>query len=551
MTRCTLRRCLASAADARVTAGLEVYLRLRERDARTIDSAPTDSALTGTASATPETNARGTGLPLWLIVAGVAAGLALRLWVLRGPLGAMDSDESVSALVSRQILHGHYFAFIPQLEAGGTLMAWPRALVLWIFGPDRVLTKGIESATFALACLAVWRVGRLLFDERTGQLAGLLLWVYPAAAIWESTKVMLYYTPATVAGVCVMWLCVRLDRETRTTDIVLLGFVGGLSLWLHPMALYVGVPAVGWLIARRPKLLLSLWKAIPAALLGALPWIGFNLRHDFASLKQPLGPPPSTYSQRFIGFFDSLLPRDLGLRHFYAGDWFLPPFSVLLYAAVFVGLLVAVRRWHGPRTLLLTVAMAYPFVFAYPKSSIFNAEPRYGMPLLPTIALLLAYVAMRLPRPKVVAPAALAVAVLITGAGLHRVIQTTDAIKPAVLRSAPTGELWAYLERNHVEKVYAEYWVGYRLVWEDRQPLTVLPIAGDYYQLTVHSDGTGASTAVFLRGSGVDQRWIALMTKLGHSTQVDDVGAFVAVRTDAVVPVSEMLGVLDRPTGAN
>src|SRR5689334_19051280 len=76
------------------------------------------------------------GLPLWLIAAAAVTGVVLRCFVLAGPLGGLDSDEAVSALVSREVTHGRFPALIPGLRAGGTLLAYPRAVVLALTGPN-------------------------------------------------------------------------------------------------------------------------------------------------------------------------------------------------------------------------------------------------------------------------------------------------------------------------------------------------------------------------------------------------------------------------------
>ena len=151
-----------------------------------------------------------TDCPRWLIAAVVATGVALRWFVLASPLGGLDSDEAVSALVSREISHGRFPALIPGLRAGGTLLAYPRALVLALTGQSSLAAKLCEVAVFAAACVVVWRVGRRMFSERHGQIAALLMWIYPAATVWDSTKVRLYYTVALLLVALGMLFALRL-----------------------------------------------------------------------------------------------------------------------------------------------------------------------------------------------------------------------------------------------------------------------------------------------------------------------------------------------------
>src|SRR5690348_7743800 len=53
------------------------------------------------------------------VLVGVA--IALRVWVLRSPVGRADSDEAVVALMARAILHGHHPTFFWGQPYGGTL----------------------------------------------------------------------------------------------------------------------------------------------------------------------------------------------------------------------------------------------------------------------------------------------------------------------------------------------------------------------------------------------------------------------------------------------
>src|SRR5206468_3699382 len=84
-------------------------------------------------------------------------------------------------------------------------------------------------------------------------------------------------------GALVLWLALLLDEEARAWRIAAIGLVLGLALWETVQAVAVIVPALAWLTIRRPRIWLRAWIAVPGLVLGALPWLISNLRHDWWS----------------------------------------------------------------------------------------------------------------------------------------------------------------------------------------------------------------------------------------------------------------------------
>lgn len=485
--------------------------------------------------------------PLWLLVVA-CTGLVLRAYVLQSPIGGFDADEATSALVSRQVLDGELPAFIRPLHHGGTILAYPRAPLLALFGPSALVMKLTEVAVYAAACLVAWRVGRRVFGERAAQLGAAVMWVYPPATVWETTKVMLYYTPAVLVSQCVLLICLRLHRETSRRDVAVLGLLMGLSVWIHPIALYVGVPACAWLFARRPQLLRDAWLAVPTGLLGMLPWLWSNLRGGWGSLEQPTGSVDSSFWGRLQGFFEALLPRLAGLRDQYLGDWYLKPLSGVVYVALMVAALVALRRWKDERTLLLTVAIAYPFLFAVPRNSVFVDEPRYGMALLPVLALCVGYAIERVARRELLAVGAIGVLSIISIVSLrHVVVESATRTGLDVLRPVDTDELWPVLREQGITEAYADYWIGMRLQFEQREPFTLLPLNSYYLDYRYTAPAEGSRHAIFAVDSPLVDRWSALVRANGLDPRIRTTEHFVIVETSAPMPFAATLGVLERP----
>src|SRR5438093_64127 len=73
----------------------------------------------------------------------------------------------------------------------------------------------------------------------------------------------------------------RLDAQPSRRELALFGFVLGFSFWQTDEIVVVAVPVLVWLTVRRPRLWRESWVALPGLVLGVLPWLLSNLRHDW------------------------------------------------------------------------------------------------------------------------------------------------------------------------------------------------------------------------------------------------------------------------------
>ena len=87
------------------------------------------------------------------------------------------------------------------------------------------------------------------------------------------------------------------------------------------MIVFVTVPAICWLVWRRPGVLRQAWIAAAFAAAGAALWIREALVNDFAPLRQGPEPGDDTYLDHLNTFFSADLPMALGLRIPFSLDW--------------------------------------------------------------------------------------------------------------------------------------------------------------------------------------------------------------------------------------
>jgi Dolichyl-phosphate-mannose-protein mannosyltransferase len=400
---------------------------------------------------------------LLLGLSGAAVGTALRVWAALLPQGALDADEAVVGLMTRGILHGTLPVFFPGQGYGGTQESFLAAPLVAVFGLETWAIRIVVVALWAASAILVWRIGLRVLDEQRAVLAATLFWIWPTYFDWKSTRAHGFYGAELFLGLVVLLLVLRLaDRVTRR-DLVLLGLALGCGLWASPQVAIVALPALGWLVWRRHEVVRGWTWVVPAALVGGLPWLLGNLRHDWYSLHP--GHNEGPWTAHLHNLVVATLPEALGLRLAWSFEWLGGAVvGYLIYAALAAGFVwLLVRRPPRLTPLLLIVAIFPLFYFISPYTWL-QSEPRYLTLVLPVFALLIAYVLTTPVR----AAAALACALALTVAGFveldrHDVVafRTEGTAVPANLDPALDT-----LRAHHIGYAFASYWIAWRLTFE-------------------------------------------------------------------------------------
>lgn len=468
---------------------------------------------------------------IWpLLALAAAAGVILRLAIHASSLGVLDADEAVWGLMSRHVLDGDVSAFYWGQGYGGTqeaILGAPLVVVSSSVWAIRVVPVLLTAA----AVIVVWRVGRRTIGEPAATVAAAVFWVWPAYVVWKSTRAHGFYGSGLVLGSLVLLLVLRLAERRSLRDTALLGLTIGLGVWQTPQIVPIVLPAVAWLVFRRRSVLRDVWAAVPLALVGALPWILSNLRHDWWSFEIDSGDTP--YLSRLRGFFSATLPMTLGLRIPFTSEWLGgPALAAAVYALVVVALGVVAWRCRSSNVLLLVaVVCAYPFLYALSPSTWITDEPRYVVMVVPSIVLLLS-LPLTTPRR---AWTGLAVALALTIVVLLRIPgpefdrRVGEEYVPRDL-----GPLVAELDRRAINSVFAGYWIAYPLLF--RTDERIVAAEADLATLAVH-DGrvlpklprrptdirwrpyddavrrTPEPGWVFVAGSDAQRRWQPLLVR--------------------------------------
>ena len=381
--------------------------------------------------------------------------------------------------MARHLLRGHWSSFFWNQSYGGTIETILTAGLFGVFGTSTLALKLVPTVLYAVAAVLVWRVGRRTVGERSARVAGALFWIWPAYFVWRSTKAFGFYSSGLVLGLVAMLTALRLVERDRRRDFIFLGLAFGLGWWASPQVLILALPSLIWLLWRRPRAARGWPWIVPAAVLGALPWLVANARHGWYSLHSEQA------STSMVGHLHNLvspnLQTALGLRVPFSLAWLVGPlagwilFVLVLAACAAIGF----RRRAGIAPLLLA-GVIFLVLYVVSPYTYLTAEPRYLTFVLPIIVLVIS-ATLRRPAPVIVG---LAIACGMSIAGLaimerqHLTLVSVDgASVPADFQP-----LIRTLGQARVHDVFASYWVAYRLGFESRERIIASPSRQIHYE---------------------------------------------------------------------
>jgi 4-amino-4-deoxy-L-arabinose transferase-like glycosyltransferase len=401
------------------------------------------------------------------LAVALTVGIVIRVWVLKLPIGAYDSDEAIWTLMARHVIDGRFPVYFWGQGYGGTLEVYLMAPFVWLLGGGilggRVVVIGLDLVATAL----VWLVGRRVLDDKRALVAAAIFWMWPAYEIWRATRIQGMYVSGQILALLAIYLVLRLAERPRRGDAFAFGVVAGLAAWQTLQVLPILLVALGWLAWRRPAAYrLTLIGAL-GALLAALPAMVVNVYHHWWFTWH--APGNGTYVSHLRGFFTAVLPQALGVRVPFSLDWLLTaPVGIMVTAAAVVGTCaLLVRHRRDEVGLLALIAVGFPFIYAISGYTWLVSEPRYAFVLAPVIALL---VATPLRRP----PLAAAVLILVAALSLAgmRAIANDDGIdvrNGEIVMRPDLKPLLKALDERRITRAVSEYWLSYRVILATRE----------------------------------------------------------------------------------
>jgi hypothetical protein len=461
----------------------------------------------------------------------IGAAIGVRVWILTGPLGRVDGDEAIVGLMAMAFRHGHTSSMFWGQNYGGTIEPGLTGIAFFLTGRSSWALKLVPVALAGLAALTLWRVALRVLDPRAARFAAALALVYPPFFLWWSTKARGFYWVSLVLVLAALLYAMRLVADFRRRDVAIFGALLGVCWWTSPQTIFVLLPLGAWLAVRVRRHWRDLWPAVPAALVGAGPWLWWNLHHGWRSLSLPDSIVQSTYLGRLHVLFTQTVPEMLALRAPYTHDWLLGAVGIATYAAVLVAFVVftvvVIRAGGTQRTRwepLLAIMIGFPLVYALPSRTWYTGEPRYVLLLVP-VAVILLCAHLTTVRRQVIA---LGIALVLATTMLSTIGHANDSAALKEGHPADVTPLIAALHARHIRTLYANYWIAYPITFESGQSILATS-TGDMRDTSLEHavDRSSPSTYVVERNSIAETRLDRDLRRLQVHYERATIGRFV------------------------
>lgn len=424
-----------------------------------------------------------------------------------------DADEILRGLCAFRIMRWEHPVFYVA-ERLGSVAGYLTALLFWIFGVSRASLAAGPVVTGALT-LGVWY---LFLQEALGRrlaLFALPFAVFPSPAFLHWTTQPNTYPEIVFLCAAALWLAARLACGGRSPwTVCAFGVSVGLAWWASLLSLGCTFPALIWVAWRRRDLLRPRAAARFTAgfVLGALPWLAYNVRHPLNSLRGTAlirpssGPAALLDNARFLAA-DNLRELIASVKNYELGPnpvthALQKPVLAMVLLAVFATLMVFPLRRLGRGRQELEREAARPEVNALPLlaliavlapllviASVAGADRsvtvvRYLLPLYLIVPALLA--------PPLAALAARSRAAAAAGTAAILVFNLAAAPLPGTAkrqlltaRAVHDQQLLALLETQRVGAVAGSFWRVYPINFLSRERIRAIPMQqeDDYYRV--------------------------------------------------------------------
>ena len=435
-----------------------------------------------------------------LILIGSALRAAYAFPVHRFPA---DADCLMAGLRAFRILEGQFPVFLmpPRI---GSLECYGHALAFSILGVSRASLSMTPLVSGILLLVVFATLSKLILGPRLGLVSLLLLAVPPASYLFWTYMPNSYAETMLLSG-AFLTLAAKMDASGETAaGLAGLGLLGGLSWWQSLLTLGCVLPSAAWYFLRSPRhlgrrtLLFSL-----ASLVGASPWIVFNIHHRFASLRESYAAAPVSSLEQSVSnaayvatdaipeLFASVNPERAAApyRAVHRTSQILT--LALCVVSALIALFVATRRGRDSnraddrrrecdylRLLLIIGAFVCLLPIVSRAGDSRGLVSRYVILLMLVMPILVAWLLALMARRSLLVAALLLLCVLLSNVWAYA-LPGTIRRETASRDAAATDQLVDFLRARKIDAICGDYWPVYGINFLTRESIVAAPLDQD------------------------------------------------------------------------
>jgi len=259
-------------------------------------------------------------------------------------LGTFRSDQAIESSHTLEILRGK-----PRLIGiktsvsevrNGAVMYYILAPLLWLFGYDPVAGGVLQSLLSLSTIPLIFLLGKKLKDNFTGILAAFFVSTSPLLVSYSRQTLLAFY-PLFFSGLILFLFSKVLEKFNIKINLIL-GFLLGFMLQIHYLTItFFGLTLItAPFFLKRRKLYSFYTSLIIGFLIGLLPLIIFELRHEFFNTKMALSYFKQSESLAFSKqYLLNFWPLVLG-KLLFAHNYWLGLLSLLLIISTALGKII-------------------------------------------------------------------------------------------------------------------------------------------------------------------------------------------------------------------
>ena len=478
----------------------------------------------------------------------------------------IDSDEAILGLMAKHILSGEFPLITWVQPHGGTLEAYLNAPLYLLFKTSK-LTVRLLPFMFSISFLVMsYLIGKEYFGKETGIVTASLTAISPVyLSIMGALGISMNF-PALLGSAVIIYIahrvvCGNLTASRKVLLLIIMGFVGGLTFWVHLIVICALLSALLFFFINDRLFFIrrNFWVLTLSFIIGSSPLWVYNFNNNFATFRMIRSLGTAETLAKFKTCLTFTLPSTWGLRiptyidnSYFIEIWqgFSISYAVVCIMLIVLAIAVNFRRvirpctsreqlsagrkhLHGIWILLFFVLIDMAVFSRNSRSNSYST--RYlaltFIALIPIIAAGLVEV-MKKTKPVFVILFLSLISFHLAGNIILMRAWAEPGFPEKYLSIPENDKLISFLERKNIRYGYLNYWLSYPIVFRTDERIKISPACDERFKRYLHPylkeiQSANRAAYIFHPRVGLRASWFEKeMERIGGDNRKEEINAF-------------------------